>query len=717
MVKVDPFTKEIIRHRLAGVVDEGVITLENISGTIVSAEAHDVTVALFTPEGELIYYCVGLLQHLPCISQSVKSIINYFSSEELGIFEDDVFMLNDPFFGALHAPDVFIIRPIHFKGKLVAFVATFLHVTDLGSIDPGGFCPRATEWFHEGFQTRGLKLIEKGKLRKDVWDTIMNMSRLPEPVAMDYKTQIAAGYVAKQRMVKLYEDYGVDVVDAAARGLIDETEQLLRQRLLEIPDGVYRARKYYDQASGEVYRIEAAAIKEKDSLTFDFTGTDPQVNSSINCTYWAGFGGIFPAILTYLCWDMTWNEGILRVIKFTAPEGTLVNACFPAATSLASIGVMVVENQLSTALVSKMLGATEKYKSRAGGDWMGAFSVQLLAGVLPTGEFHVMLVPDPFIGAGGSRAYKDGVDTGGIIHAGMSGGPNVETTEARFPTLYLFMKQVPDSGGPGKYRGGCCYEAAKVPHGSPANKFDLLTMPGMGVLHPQSFGIFGGLPGCNVVLAQFRDANVSEFPADPSSIRSERVDYVSLGGTEIRANDILFERPAGSGGYGDPLDRDPDLVLNDVLQGLVTMGPARDIYGVVIDLDNERIDVEATRGRRLELRKGRLGGRELEVDVSKGADIPPSGRRISEYLQLAGSGEESFVQCTWCGRKICPANVRWKDNVVTRKVPTSDAGPARESSLFFLREFFCPNCATQLDAEVIYNDDPPIYDDIYRWPE
>jgi hypothetical protein len=154
------------------------------------------------------------------------------------------------------------------------------------------------------------------------------------------------------------------------------------------------------------------------------------------------------------------------------------------------------------------------------------------------------------------------------------------------------------------------------------------------------------------------------------------------------------------------------------LQGLVTIEPARNIYGVVIDLGKKRVDVEATNKQRLALRKERLGGKEPQVDTSKRTRISPSGRPLGEYLQVAGSEKESFVQCTWCGKEICSTDVNWKDNVVARKVSVAESGPLRkDSGLFFMREFFCPRCATQLDVDVVYNDDSPLYDEIYRWPK
>jgi acetone carboxylase gamma subunit len=136
---------------------------------------------------------------------------------------------------------------------------------------------------------------------------------------------------------------------------------------------------------------------------------------------------------------------------------------------------------------------------------------------------------------------------------------------------------------------------------------------------------------------------------------------------------------------------------------------------VLIDLENEKVDVDATNQQRLTLRQERLGGIKPQVDTSKRADIPPSGRRLGEYLQVKKSGNESFIQCTWCGEMICPWRSNWKDNVVSRKVSVAESGPLRkDSNLFFMREYFCPSCATQLDVDVIYTNDPPLYDKIYQ---
>src|SRR5690349_10721673 len=199
---VDRFTREIVRHKLFAVVDEAFIALENVSGTILAAEGHDLIAALYTGDGRLLCCGTGILNHPSCAAQAVKGIIERYADDP-GINDGDVFMMNDPAAGALHAPDVFVIQPIFNVGELIAWVADFIHVTDMGSIDPGGFCPSSREFFHEGFATEGLKLVEAGRYRRDVWQTILNMSRTPDALEMDLKSLIAAGYVAKDRMTKL----------------------------------------------------------------------------------------------------------------------------------------------------------------------------------------------------------------------------------------------------------------------------------------------------------------------------------------------------------------------------------------------------------------------------------------------------------------------------------------------------------------------------------
>jgi N-methylhydantoinase B len=232
---------------------------------------------------------------------------------------------------------------------------------------------------------------------------------------------------------------------------------------------------------------------------------------------------------------------------------------------------------------------------------------------------------------------------------------------------------------------------------------------GKGTRAPMSLGIFGGYPGCNVGYSTFRDANVDELPSSLETTRgAERTDRF-WGHIELNEGDIQYVRFMGGGGYGDPIDRDPQLVLDDVLRGLVTEEAARGIYGVAVD--GERVDGAATAERRRALRSERLGH---EVDgPDERRPIESTGMPISEYLQRTPGG----VQCTWCGTELAPSGSDWKQHAVLRRVPVARAGPLRaDAGEFFMIEACCPSCGTLLDVDLAAGDDGPLHDRIQHWP-
>ncbi len=712
-ITVDPVTFEIIRHRLNQVIEEAIVALENVSGSPITNEGHDMMVSLYRADGSLMVGGVGFLHHLTSAAQAVKHIVATYSDDP-GIDEDDVFMRNDSYTAALHPPDVYLISPVHHRGRLTGFVGNFVHVTDIGAIDPGGFSPNARETFQEGFVTQGLKIVERGRRRRDVIETFLRNVRDPGMTGLDLKSQLAANHVAKERMRKLYDDYGVEVVDQVAEELIRQSERLTRERLLELPDGVWRARQYVDMPEA-LYRVELAAIKEGDTLTYDFTGTDPQIDKGINCCYWASWGGIFAPIFPLLAWDISWNEGVTRPIRIVAPGGTLVNCIRPAPISVATTGVIQVVNNLSVNVLSRMLGASERYRDRATAVWHGSHLALMLSGLDEHKDYFVTLLTDTFAGAGGARAFADGVDNGGEIPNVVSRWANVETEELHRSMVYLYRSPVPDSGGPGKYRGGVNHEFAFTPHDTGTGQIQLgLTSKGIKV--PMSLGIFGGLPGSTIAQTIFRSANLKDLPSSLAETRVERVEQVHWGDYPVREGDIVYIRFQGGGGYGDPIEREPERTLHDLQIGTVTAAAAREICGVVLDADNRRIDEAATRARRAAMRAERIG-RPVAAEFCERRAVAPSHRPLGEYLQQVGAPERGFVQCTWCGHEISHGAERWKDRAVQRALPVSAAGDFRDAAPgLILRQFCCPRCATALDLEVALESDPPLYDDVRSWP-
>jgi N-methylhydantoinase B len=527
--------------------------------------------------------------------------------------------------------------------------------------------------------------------------------------ALDLKSQLAANHVAKQRMKTHYREYGADVVEHVANELIRQSEQVVRERLAALPNGSWRAREYIDMPGGSC-KVELTATKEGDELTYDFTGSSPQVAVGINCCYWATWGGMFAPIFPLLAWDATWNEGVTRPVRLIAPEGTVVNCLRPAPISIATVGTIQIVNNLSTLVLTKMFAASERFKHRATAVWHGSHAHVETHGVGPDGEFFVAPLTDTFAGAAGARSFRDGVDLGGEIPNVVSRWANAETQELNTPLLYLYRRAVPDSGGPGKYRGGVCHEYAFTPNGT-RGPLGLILF-GKGTRAPMSLGLSGGYPGCNVGYSTFRSGNVDELPRSLSETRGESREDQFWGAVELEEGDIQYVRFMGGGGYGDPLDRDPEAVLADALLGVVSPEASAQIYGVVVDLEVERIDVEATLDRRSEIRSERAGS---NVARTERVDVPSTGLRLSEYLQRLPSGE---TQCTFCGGIVADGGTDWKEHAVLRRSPLTIAGPHRsESGDFALIEAFCPSCGTCLDVELVAGDEPSLHDRVVSWPE
>ncbi len=709
---VDPFTFEIIRHKLFRVIDEGLITLAKVSGTPVTADGHDVIVALYLPDGSLLTCGLGFLEHLVPASRAVRQITASFADDP-GIFDGDVFLANDPYTVGIHCPDIYIITPIFFDDVLTTWVVNFVHVTDIGGVDPGGFCPNARSVFHEGFSTKGLKLVERGKLRRDVYDTFLNMVRDPGMTGLDVNSQMAANFVVTERMRGLYGEYGHRTVESVGKRLIDESEERLRRRLRELPDGTWRACKYLDLPE-QTHRLVVAATKDGDKLTYDFTGTSEQTEFPVNCHYWHTKGEAVAPVLPLLSWDITWNDGILRCIDVVVPEGCLLNAIRPAPISLNTVASGFAVKILSNAVLAKMLAASPTYQDRAVGCWTGSQVADVVGGVNRHGEYVAQVGTDVFAMPEGARAFADGAGSGGFVaHVALTMA-NVETEEQAVPKRFLYRRVVPDTGGPGKYRGGPAHERAVVPHGGGTDHLTAVVIPGAGEEVPGSAGVCGGYPGATSAHRIFRQANVDALPSSLEATTGEAMDDARAAALPVAKSDILYLRSEGGGGYGDPLDREPRLVLDDVLLKVVSAEAARSTYGVVIDERAGQIDARATDEQRIALREQRLG-RKLEFRPVERRTVPRTSYRINEYLQVSSDRRE--VECTWCGGSICAAEDQWRDHVVQRASPVDLEGPPRSTSReYVLREFFCPTCATCLEVQATRVDEEPLHDVITSWP-
>ena len=599
---MDPVTFSIIRHRLFRVVEEAVITLKHVSGSAITNEGHDLMVSLYQADGSLLMGGVGFLHHLTSAAEVCKAIIRKFEGR---IREGDLFLLNDAYTAALHTSDVYLVRPIHHHGELVAWSACFVHVSDIGAMNPGGFAPDAQDIFTEGFSSPGIKLFDGGAFRQDVWDTILNMVRSPEMVALDLRSMIACNNVARERMIALIEKYGAQTVDAACKMLINQSEARLRERLRELPDGQWQSRQYLE-VKGEIYKVLLTMKKSGDTLTFDFSGSSPQSKYGVNCSRWASLGGLFAPLFPLLCYDIVWNEGVINPIKMIAPEGSIVNCTRPAPVSVATVGAIQSVNNAACSVIGKMLAASDKYADEATAVWHANHFAIFMFGNNQRGRLAIGILTETFAGAGGARTFADGVDVGGEMPNPISRMANVETMEAQFPIRYLFRRRLKDSGGPGEYRGGAGGEMAIVAHDAPDGGIHYV-LSGKGTKFPQSEGLSGGYPGgvndYVWVHAPAEMRNADRFAQKLDTIPGES-EPISWGVFPLMGDDALYVRWNGGGEIGDPLDRPVAKVLADIETGLISEQAASDVYGVV--RKGSVPDEVATKSKRAALRQSRL---------------------------------------------------------------------------------------------------------------
>jgi N-methylhydantoinase B len=690
---VDPFTLEIISHRLHQITKEIGTTLERVGGTVNTTQMHDYISALYRPNGDILCAGESSKWHVACAGFAVKRVIERFEDDD-GIEPGDMFLLNDPYVAAIHQSDVYIISPIHYGDELIAWSATFVHVTDIGAMSPGGNSPGATEICHEGVRIPGIKLIERGKIRRDVFDAICNMTRQPALVGLDLKCEIAAANVARARMRELCDQYGPAVVDAVSLEMIRYTEDILRKRLLEIPDGRWRATGFIETT--ETWTVRLELTKRGDHLLFDFSGTDPQAKVGVNLPYHATYGKCFGALLNLLAWDIPKNHGAFAPIEVIAPPGTLVNVQPPGPVSLSTTSGGSVVGYVADLVMTEMVAGSQKWSTEVIARGMGSRRARH-AGINQHGWYYVSNFNG--IGGSGARSLGDGIDCGGATGS----SHNVEWFESLYPFLYLYRRQIKDAGGPGRFRGGAGDEMAVVLHDAPEGRIKIVPY-GVGGLRNSGQGLFGGYPGAPGNLSLGKDISMDELFAQQRSpdLLGAGVQTTTLPHHEfdLRPNDVLIRTSGGGGGYGDPLDRPSSAVVADVYEGVVSAQTARDIYGVV--LDGEGVDFAATEALREQLRAERRtnlerpGGGIIQEQERRNA---PADHPLRENLEVAGGS----IRCTRCKNRLCAASDDWVEACSRKLVSASKAGALREAyaQQFVVEQLYCPSCAVLLETQIL----------------
>lgn len=721
--ELDPVTFEVIWHRLLDIAEEMGIKYMRTSGSPILVGAYDASTGIALPDGQLVAvgpYITTQANVLPLIIRSVQTRC----AANPGIGPGDMFVCNDPYLGATHQPDVATVAPVFHGDDLVAWVGASGHWLDVGGPEPGGFNMNAYTVFDEGLRMPPTRIVEAGRVREDLVALIMNQVR--DPLSeLDLRGQIVANTAGLERLSELFDHYGPPTVKAVMAAAVEHVERRLRARLRELPDGVWREVQFLDHDGHQpsLHRIVCTVTKCGETLRIDFTGTDPQANGFINCTYSGVRAATLSAMYILLAYDLPWNEGVARCLELVAPPKTVVTAEYPTPVSMATISAIIVTLNVVFAALAKMLATSPRHLEEAMANWCGTSVAPTIVGLNARGFMTVNGETSHFGAGCGARTYADGVDTGGIIINTTASIPPIETVEAEYPVLYLFRRQLTDSGGPGRFRGGVSGEVALVPYdaGGPLES----SFAGTGAEGPNAFGLAGGLPGAAIRYLRFartsvpqRLANRALLPSQLAELDGERqVMPIKHSHAQFPADMVEYHNWQGGGGYGDPLEREPGRVLWDVVNRLVSPEMAEEVYGVVIR--EARVDETATSERRAAIRRhrlarGRPAGELLDDELAAGP-----GRRFIE-LQRRGvlrygdavvlDFDRDQARCLGCGEVLGPARGDLRRLCLVDEAPVRLAGPGRgedyDRGRIRLRLYYCPGCGRQLDAEVALTSGP-----------
>jgi N-methylhydantoinase B len=605
---LDPVRFEVLRHRLWSISAEAASTIKNISGSPIATEAHDFNTCIMSSAGESV--AMGPYVASLAIGQglTVGHILDRYAANP-GFNPGDMFLCNDPYSGALHQNDVTVVAPVFHAEKLVAWTGATIHQVDVGGSSKGSQAATgAKSIFEEAPVIPPIKIVEKGQLRRDLEEEYLIRSRTRDLNALDLRAKIAANLVMAERLLALCDRYGAHTLSQVLARIVEVSESKLRTRLSELPDGEWSHTSYIDY-DGEVYAIRVRMRKQDDQLILDFSESSEQAPAVVNCTYSGLLAGVQAAVLAYLCYDIPMcPAGILRPLKIISKKGTVVDAAWPAGAAKATTAGSFVTTTAVSACLAKMLDASDAHCSRLMACWNGASGQQELFGIDQRGQPFGSTMLDGMAGGSGARYDRDGIDTGGFVRSLGCAIANVETYEFRYPLLYLYRRQESDTGGPGKFRGGAGIGLAMTPHD--VEEIPTCVVHGCGIEQPASAGIAGGYPGSTTQFNIRRNTSVAEqlkrgqIPVEFDALDGELEAKLSED-TYLKRGDV-FERVAcGGGGFGDPLERDPELVKKDVDQELVSARCAEEIYGVVLGHGSREVDYTRTEQRRARIRAER----------------------------------------------------------------------------------------------------------------
>lgn len=574
--RIDPFQLEIIRASFDSIAEDMALTLMRTAHSGIVRDSLDFSTSLCDAHGQPLAQGVCTPMHLGSFYDAMRKLISLYEGR---IYEEDFFILNDPYAAAgQHLPDIYIAKPVFHSGRIIAWTVALAHHSDVGGIVAGSNALGAYEIFQEGLRLPVLKFIERGVPNTALWEVIALNVRTPEKVLGDLQAQISSCISGEREFLAMVERYGVDEVLTYADYLQDYTEELTRAELREIPQGTYTFTDHIDGLGEKpVPVVFNVTIEIMDGQAIvDWAGSSDQVKGGINPSFPFTKASVYAAFRSIMKADVPNCHGFTRAIEVKAPVGSIMNPVFPAPCGARGIS--------GYRMIDCIFGAmAQAVPDRVTADTSGGATVPTIAGYLG-GKAYVFC--ETFMGTWGGAAGHDGQN--GVPHMGANqSNVPIEMIEQEYPIRIERYGLVPDTGGAGRHRGGLSLTR------------EYRVLEGEAILSVRSdkrdfppHGLFGGKPGAPSWNIVNPDSNPQVLPVLMTEV------------AQMKAGDVYRHIMSSGGGFGDPLERDPERVLADVRDEKVTPAHAREAYGVVVAGAGRKavLDREATQALRARLR-------------------------------------------------------------------------------------------------------------------
>lgn len=547
---VDAVTTEVIRHGLTAAAEQMAKSIQRSARSQVVREMLDYSTAIFDIRGGVVAQSTSIPLHLNSMTRALQTLLQRYPIECMA--SGEVYATNDPYAGGQHLPDILTFAPINFDGACIGIAGTLVHHLDVGGRAPASYGADATEIYQEGLCIPPVRIVSDGELDPVFLAMFQANIRVPGKTVGDLKAQIAALSIGAGEVARLVSRYGFLTLSRATEQLVSDSERRMRAAIRKLPEGAFLAEDIVDgDGLDDVpLRIAVEVRRTGDELVIDLTGSAPQTRGPINCPIASTESAAYYAVMAMLDPEIPPNYGAYRPLRVIAPEGTVVNPRSPAPV----VGRNVFTHRIATIV---MVAIGKALPAKAVAPYYGNSNVFVLSTYDEAGAAYVHLEIE--VGGWGARVMGDGPDG---LSAGIQNLANnpIELVENEFPVRFTRYGFRPDSGGPGKYRGGMGLERGMelLTACELSTQFDRVKYP--------PFGIFGGGAGAGgKVVVERRDESYE--------VAGKTV------GHRLQCGDRVTMFTQGGGGYGHPSTRDPAAIEADVQAGLVTPAHAREAYG------------------------------------------------------------------------------------------------------------------------------------------